>query len=365
MRKTAELRVASGEWSAVPLYSPLAARLRGSGSIGVLVLLFCICSLRSAAQDIHFSQFFNAPLALGPGVIGQFDGDYRASGIFRQQWRSVSVPYRTIGLGGDAKDFLGVQGLGAGAWLYNDRAGDSRLNQFHLSLGLSWTQRFGEDRAHSITGGAQAGFTSITLDSRALSFDNQFNGFTFDPALPTGERFDRDAMVHADLQGGLVYRYTPRKRELIQAGVGVFNLSRPAIGFLGEPGVPLDRRATFHVITQFPIHERFDLLPMAQYMTQGSFRELDLGGNLRYILLDRYGLVRAVQLGVHWRADDAGYLFAGIDYDDWTFGLSYDINTSDLVPASRNRGGIEFAVVRIFKKRPAVPVRFKACPDQI
>jgi len=322
-------------------------------------------SQRSTAQDIHFSQFFNAPLALGPGTIGQFDGDYRAHGIFRQQWRSVSVPYRTLGLGGDAKDFLGVQGLGVGAWLFNDRAGDSRLNQFHLSLGVSWTQRFGEDRAHSITGGVQAGFTSLTLDSRALSFDNQYNGFTYDPSLPTGERFDRDGLLHPDVNAGLVYRYAPRKRELIQAGAGVFNLTTPAIGFLGEPGVPLDRRSTFHVITQFPIHERFDLLPMAQFMTQGKFRELDLGSNLRYILLDRYGLNRAVQFGVHWRADDAGYLYAGVEYDDWTFGVSYDINTSDLVTASRNRGGIEFAVVRIFKQRSAVPVRFKACPDQI
>lgn len=58
-------------------------------------------------------------------------------------------------------------------------------------------------------------------------------------------------------------------------------------------------------------------------------------------------------------------MYAGLEHDDWTFGLSYDINTSDLVPASRNRGGIEFAVVRIFGTRPAIPVRFKACPDQL
>jgi type IX secretion system PorP/SprF family membrane protein len=365
------MKKANGHWrmvnrvaSQATVHSPVTIR-HSFWWLCVPILSVILSTSSLIAQDIHFSQFFNAPLALGPGTIGQFDGDYRANGIFRQQWRSVSVPYRTLGLGGDARDFLGVQGLGVGVWLFNDRAGDSRLNQFHLSLGASWTQRFGDEHAHSITGGVQAGFTSLTLDSRALSFDNQYNGFTYDPSLPNGERFDRDGLLHPDVNAGLVYRYTPSKRELIQAGVGVFNLTTPAIGFLGEPGVPLDRRSTFHVITQFPIHERFDLLPMVQYMTQGKFRELDLGTNLRYILLDRYGLNRAVQFGIHWRADDAGYLYAGLEYDDWTFGVSYDINTSDLVPASRNRGGIEFAVVRIFKQRPAVPVRFKACPDQI
>jgi type IX secretion system PorP/SprF family membrane protein len=319
----------------------------------------------TTAQDIHFSQFFNAPLALGPGAIGQFEGDHRLNGLFRQQWRSVTVPYRTFAFGGDAAAFAGIKGLGAGAWLFSDRAGDSRLTQTHISIGANWTQPFGAKGEHTVSGGAQVGFTALSLDSRALSTDNQFNGITFDPSLPTGEPFARDGLFHADLRAGALYRYRPARRELYQVGLGLFNLTRPAIGVLGEPGVPLDIRASFHVITRFPVHERFDLLPMAQYMAQGTFRELDLGANLRYILLDRFGLERAVQLGLHWRADDAGYLYAGVEYDDWTFGLSYDVNTSDLVPASRNRGGIEFAVVRILRKRPAVPAMFKACPDQI
>ncbi|MCB9179736.1 MAG: type IX secretion system membrane protein PorP/SprF, partial [Flavobacteriales bacterium] len=58
------------------------------------------------AQDIHFSQFFHTPLANGPGSIGAFDGDYRINGIYRQQWRSVTRPYRTFGLGADAANFL-------------------------------------------------------------------------------------------------------------------------------------------------------------------------------------------------------------------------------------------------------------------
>ncbi|MFN3874455.1 MAG: hypothetical protein ACK4L7_00905, partial [Flavobacteriales bacterium] len=37
----------------------------------------------ACGQDIHFSQFFNVPLALNPACIGQFDGDHRAHGVFR------------------------------------------------------------------------------------------------------------------------------------------------------------------------------------------------------------------------------------------------------------------------------------------
>ena len=38
---------------------------------------------------------------------------------------------------------------------------------------------------------------------------------------------------------------------------------------------------------------------------------------------------------------------------------------NDLVPASRNRGGFEVTVTRVFRRRPSVPARFKACPHQL
>ncbi len=329
------------------------------------LLLAWLTSLSALAQDIHFSQYFNAPLALGPGSIGQFDGDQRFNGIFRQQWRSVTIPYRTFGLGWELRDIGRSDKLAIGIWAMNDKAGDSRMTQFQFLGGASWTERWGDLRQHSISGGVQFGFTSLTIDPGALTFDAQYNGYYFDPQLANGESFQRDGLIHPDLHAGATYRYTPRHRHLLQVGLSFFNLTTPNIGFLGGPGVPLDGRSSSHILGQFPVSERVELLPMAQWMSQGEFNEFIIGSNVRYILLDRYGLERAVILGLHGRAADAGYIHAGFQYDDWTVGLSYDINTSDLVPASRNRGGIEFAVIRILKKRPILPVRFKACPEQL
>ncbi len=334
---------------------------RGSWLLAAFVLL----ALRLQAQDIHFSQFFNAPYALSPGNIGAFDGQYRVGGIFRQQWRSVTTPYRTFGLGGDAADLAGVRGLGGGAWLYNDRAGDSHLNTFHLSLGASWTKKLGAALDQSLTGGLQFGFTSVSIDYTALRFDAQYNGFYYDPSLPTDEQFVRNGLTHPDVHAGLVYRYAPSKRDLIQVGLSLFNLTRPNVAFNDAETSPLDRRSVFHVITRFPVSNKVDVQPMLQYMGQATFRELDLGGTVRYILLDRYTYFRTVQAGLFWRASDAGYVFVGSEYDDWTVGLSYDINFSDLVPASRNRGGIEITAVRVFRRKPMIPARFKACPTQL
>lgn len=325
--------------------------------------LIMSCAVR--AQDIHFSQFFQTPYAQNPANIGLFEGDFRAGAVLRQQWRSVTVPYRTFGLGGDAAHFAGVEGLGFGVWLYDDIAGSSKLHTFHIDLGSSWTQRFGADRAQSLTAGLQFGITSVNIDYDALRFDAQYNGFYYDPSLGTDELFDRDARTHADLHAGLIYRYTPEARRRYQAGLSFFNLTRPDVALFNDAPSPLDLRVTFQVGAQFPVSEKVDVLPMLHGMAQGKFRELDLGGTVRYIMLDRWSLMRALQGGLFWRSKDAGYLYAGLEHDDWTFGLSYDINLSRLEPASRNRGGFEITAVKIFRKRPLVPIRFKACPDQL
>lgn len=337
----------------------MSSAIRHGLFTGASILMFTTAH----AQDIHFSQFFNTPYATSPGNIGLFKGDYRASAVFRQQWRSVTVPYRTFGLGGDAANVGGVQGLGAGLWLYNDKAGDSRLNTFHVSLGGSWTQPVGANGDQQVTAGLQVGLTAMSIDYSQLRFDAQYNGFYFDPSLPNNERFVRDAFTHPDVHAGAVYQYAPNKRDLVQAGLSLFNITAPAVDFNGDRSV-LDRRFVLNAITRFPVSEKVDVQPMFQYMTQATYRELDLGGCVRYILLDRFDMLRTVQAGLFWRAADAGYLFAGTEYDDWTVGLSYDINLSDLVPASRNRGGIEITAVRVFRKHP-VPHRYKACPTQL
>ncbi|MEO1714317.1 MAG: hypothetical protein AAFU60_13380, partial [Bacteroidota bacterium] len=42
---------------------------------------------------------------------------------------------------------------------------------------------------------------------------------------------------------------------------------------------------------------------------------------------------------------DAMILSTRFDYDSFSLGFSYDINVSELVPASNNNGAFEFALV--------------------
>ena len=48
-------------------------------SIGVLL----------QAQDVHFSQIYEAPLAINPSFTGYFDGNHRIAGNYKSQWNNI------------------------------------------------------------------------------------------------------------------------------------------------------------------------------------------------------------------------------------------------------------------------------------
>ena len=84
------------------------------------------------AQDIHFTQFDAAPLVINPAFTGMFDGQVRATAIYRNQWASVTVPYVTYGAAVDLPIYTDKNGdyLAAGLQLYKDQAGDGNLSNF-------------------------------------------------------------------------------------------------------------------------------------------------------------------------------------------------------------------------------------------
>src|SRR5215203_6976358 len=97
------------------------------------------------AQDIHFSQFFEAPLLRNPSLSGLFNGDIRVQGVYRNQWASVTVPYKTGSFNlqyknpiGHADDFITT-----GLQVVYDKAGSTNFTttnflpaiNYHKSLG--------------------------------------------------------------------------------------------------------------------------------------------------------------------------------------------------------------------------------------
>src|SRR5918993_1104384 len=70
-------------------------------------MLFMLVIGQSFAQDIHFSQFYEAPLLRNPSLAGIFTGDIRVQAVYRDQWNSVTTGYRTGSLNAEYKMPIG------------------------------------------------------------------------------------------------------------------------------------------------------------------------------------------------------------------------------------------------------------------
>ena len=67
----------------------------------ILSVGFLVCLFDANAQDLHFSQYFNAPILVNPANTGfNPDNDYRIGGNYRNQWSAVGSPYKTMSVWG-------------------------------------------------------------------------------------------------------------------------------------------------------------------------------------------------------------------------------------------------------------------------
>src|SRR5210317_930461 len=107
-----------------------------------LIIFFGVCiRFFGHAQDPVYSQFYASALDLNPALTGVFNGQYRVSLNYRDQWSSVlnSVPFQTTSAATDFRihvvndDFFTI-GLKA----IRDQVGVGHFNQSlgHLSTGF-------------------------------------------------------------------------------------------------------------------------------------------------------------------------------------------------------------------------------------
>jgi type IX secretion system PorP/SprF family membrane protein len=328
-----------------------------------LLASFIFWTFNCLSQDIHWSQFNDIPLFQNPGNAGNFNGDYRFVANYRNQWKSVTVPFSTLSISADARSYQYKQ-LGYGILFFHDVTGDGKLRTIEMQSNASYLFKLRNDSTHTIRPGINIGLNHRQVNWDQLYFDNQFNGVLFDPSLPTNELYQTDRRTNLSIGVGGVYEYYRNKREKYSAGIGIYNINRPNQGFYGEK-IQRDVRLNLFAKGLHKLDVDWDLVPAINFSIQGKYRELMLGSSVKYTLIDRLGLYRAVYGGLWYRNRDAACLTVGMDYQAWFAGISYDINFSKLVPASNARGGVEFAVRYILNHFKPSRSLHRVCPDYI
>ena len=318
-----------------------------------IIALFLLMTLGVSGQDLHFSQIMNAPMTLNPPFTGLFNGDIRASAIFRSQWGTVSVPYNTYGAHVDASLFraaLRPNLLGVGLQLLNDKAGDSEFRHSQALLSGAYGISLNGFSNHYLSIGAQLGYGNQAINFSKLTFDNQFDGTGFDQNISNFESLDRTSFSYLDANAGINWLYAHSSMASIYAGYALYHIGQPEMSFFNQNRTErLYRKHIGYLGGEFYLNAFVSVVPSLYYTSQGPNVESTLGGLVKYKFVheDLSGLDGPIagSLGVLYRSLDAPIAIGRLDYGGWAFSASFDINTSKLVPASRSYGAVEVAVL--------------------
>ena len=316
------------------------------------VLFFMLSYILSNAQDIHFSQFYNAPANINPALTGAFVGDTRYAANYRNQWQSVPVNYLTFAGTYNTKLKPGTIKFGelaVGGNFHYDRAGDSNLYNTQLSAIASLSKSLNEKNKLSI--GLGVGVTALGFDYDDLRFNSQFNGDIFSPDLASGEdNLDvNDNIAYLDLNVGVNWAHRVKKsRSFFNVGIGVFHFNAPNVNFYNNQDESIDIRYNLFINGAIQLHRRLDLHARTLVQRSGTESEFLVGLGGRFFIDPHLVKETAIELGVNFRffdLSDAWSPTLELHHKSFTLGVSYDINISDFDIATDNRGGLELALI--------------------
>ncbi|MFO8053544.1 MAG: PorP/SprF family type IX secretion system membrane protein [Bacteroidales bacterium] len=316
----------------------------------IILILLCVVlqGLWLNAQDIHFSQFGNSPVMINPAQTGFFNGAHRFTSNYRSQWGSFTVPFRTFSFSYDmqpAYRLIKNDMLGVGAWVYGDKAGDSDHGILQTSLSLSYIFSLNESDNNHLGVGFLSSWAQRQMSYDKLYFDQQFNGEYFDPSLPTGEDKGTKSYSYFDFNVGVHWRYQPGKDNYYNAGVSFSHITRPSQTFQNNETSRLPMKTIAYGNLSVPFDAEHAIVPGFMSAFQGTASEIVVGMDYRYTLAPKKYNYTALSPGLYYRTGDALILAVQLDYQHWRFGVSYDMNISDLSNASRGLGGLEMAII--------------------
>lgn len=297
--------------------------------------------------DPHLSQYYANPMWLNPAMTGLVDGDLRVVANQKGQWGSITKPFTTSVFSID----LPINQLGVGFTILNQSAGDADFNYLTALASVSYNVRFGQSGFDFLSFGVQGGIINKSFDASKI--------IVGDPGDPNngGESFSNRSRTVPDVNAGVLYfNGNPTTRANLFFGASSAHLSQPNDDFLGTSNQRVNRRYTAHGGVRYKASEAFEITPHALLLVQGKSKEIAAGAYAQYNINPNANLL----FGATYRFDDAIIAYTGVQVKDILFGVSYDVNSSPLQVGTNNKGGFEFSLSYV--KRKKLPDPKFICP---
>lgn len=316
----------------------------------IFIFAISLQTSTSYAQDPHFSQFFVSPLTLNPAYTGKFDGRYRFIGNHRKQWPTINNAFTTSSASYDFALLNNILPIGdtwgLGFSAMNDQSGNKIVNNNFGSISTAYSKALDEDGMSQITIGFQGTIASKRLDLRKADFEDELTNLGFTGI--TSEVFGNNpfSINYFDFNTGILLAHSTNGENSIYLGGSLYHLNKPKESFLGG-NYTLNSRTTIHGGGYFPIGLYKTLHTSFIYQNQAGATEKIIGATMAFNV--NYQINNPVELyvGGWYRFGDALIPYVGLELNGFRFGLTHDITTSTLRPASNYNGGTEISIIYI------------------
>jgi type IX secretion system PorP/SprF family membrane protein len=313
-------------------------KIRGLIFYSVSCVLLVLHTNDILSQDLHFSLYEYSPLFLNPANTGNFNGDWRIAGVFRNQPAASSDPFRTIAFSFDSRLSFLQRKIGFGVLAVNDESGLGGLsfNKFYASL--SYKQ---EINKNFFILGVQAGYVIGSVNSWS-----NWNYDVGDFSAPNGETGDERAS-YADINVGLNWK---RSIHIVEPEIGVSfsHLNKPNVSFY-ESGSKEDIKLSVNAGIKVNFTDKLFIKPAFLYVSKADNMTM-LGTTIGLNLQGSKSSVKQFSAGAFLRnglTNDLNTLVFMVTttINRLDVGFSYDMNTGVLGESIGNTGAFEISII--------------------
>jgi type IX secretion system PorP/SprF family membrane protein len=319
-------------------------------------------AISAVAQDIHFSQFFEAPLLRNPSLAGIFTGDIRVQAVYRDQWNSVTTAYKTASVNGEYKLPVGKSDdfLTLGLQMLYDRAGSVSWVSAHILPAVNYHKSLGTEKNRYLSLGFMGGPVQRRLDLSKMTTNSQYDGAGLGENIPSPQ--------YTYFDGSVGMSFNTQLNENIDnnlfAGLAYHHFTHPKNSFYRNSNMELDPKWVGSAGVKFSVTPSSYITLQGDYSKQGQFNEIVAGALYGLKLNEEVdNPLYTIHGGAFLRLNDALIPVIKLDYRPFSFALSYDVNISKLRTSSYGRGGFELSVSYIgFSNRNNSTLNYIRCP---
>ena len=326
-----------------------------------ILFLMTVSQQLVIAQDIHFSQFFEAPLLRNPSLAGIYTGDIRVQAVYRDQWNSVTNAYRTGSLDAEFKMPIGKASdfITAGMQILYDRAGTIGWTSAHVLPAINYHKSLSADRNRYLSLGFMGGWVNRRFDPSKVTTNSQYDGGGI------GENFSSTQYNYLDGSVGMSYNSSLMGNldNNFFLGAAYHHFTRPTTSFYNDSRIRLEPKWVFSGGMRFGVSDYAYMTVQADHSMQDEFVETVAGAMYGLKIGEDPSLPNyTIHAGGFLRWNDAFIPVVKIDYSPFSVAISYDVNISRLKPSSHGRGGFELSISYIGNRKNNSSLQYSKCP---